>query len=583
MPHHMSLPPQCNLFAVRSEDPDFLFAMERKLRTRGFASTWRPSNNWLVAFAPLPGGQLDGEDVRDAGLAFAEGRDEVTGIQTTPSPETFSKISRLADDQPASLFQLAGNFGFLRFRRDGGVTLVRSCSGRVPFYWSSKSGRLVLATRLHFFPQLLPDSFTLDPFTNAVWTNGHCLFPDGRTFLTDVRCVERGGYASFGSTATTPRTGTYWPQMSSGWPNGALADRHARLRELLTNAVRRDLHPEGGNLLTLSGGLDSCCLAVVASRLAKRRIATWSHLPERGLNYETEKTFISPLAELCGFERSWEVSVDLEKRAERLEMAPPIVFQVLHPALCDLPRVNSEWPVRVLIGGEFADEVCGSFCTVPDWMRKASIAQLAQSVARGDSSARDVARWLKHRWLNLTGHPLVPLPLELPSLIRPELRAEYAEWRDREQRRAAGDPGDWRYLRLRLRHEEFPAMNWEACSALGIRRSVPFMDRDVVELAFGCHPFDLIRPGNKKLLKAAMEGHVPPPILHQPHKRDWGLKSRAESLQLPWQIQLPMTLAPIIRPDWLPKPPKIVSYREKSSLTQLVTIDKYLLAVGKHC
>ncbi|MFM8469215.1 MAG: asparagine synthase-related protein [Limisphaerales bacterium] len=371
--------------------------------------------------------------------------------------------------------------------------------------------------------------------------------------------------------------------MPSGSPTVSPADRPARLRDLLTNAVRRDLHPEGGNLLTLSGGLDSCCLAVVASRLANRRIATWSSLPEKGLDYENEKTFISPLAELCEFERSWEVRVVLEQRAERLEMAPPIVFQVMHPALCDLPRINSEWPVRVLIGGEFADEVCGSFCTVPDWMRKASIAQLAQSVARGDSSARDVARWLKHRWLNLTGHPLVPLPLELPSLIRPELRAEYAEWREREQRRAAEDSGDWRYLRLRLRHEEFPAMNWEACSALGIRRSLPFMDREVIELAFHCHPTELIRPGNKKLLKAAMEGHVPPHTLHQPHKRDWGLRSRAEALRLPWQIPLPATLAPIIQPDWLPTPPKTVSYREKSALTQLVTIAKTLRAVGNQC
>ncbi|NBQ43191.1 MAG: asparagine synthetase B family protein, partial [Mycobacteriaceae bacterium] len=540
-----------------------------------------PARGWLVAAAPLPDGWPDGPETRAAGLAFAEGRDEVTGTLAEPTPASLAQAVRLADQSPASLAQLTGNFGFLRFRADGGVTAVRSCSGRVPFYWWSKGTRLVLATRLHYFPQLLPETFTLDPFVNAVWTAGHCLFPDGRTFLTGVRGVERGGFATFTAESTTPTTGTYWPPVPTDPLPSPSPEHPARLRQLLVRAVQRDLHPDGGSLLTLSGGLDSCCLAVAATRLAGRKIATWSLLPEDETHYANEKSFIAPLAELCGFERSWEVRLNLRTRAQLFAQAPPIVFQVVHPALCSLPQVQAEWPVRVLLGGEFADEVCGSFYTVPDWVRETSPLQLAASVVRGDSPWRDFGRWVKHRQLQFRRRPMMPLPRELPSLIHPRLRSEYAEWRDREQRRAAADDGPWRYFRLRLRHEEFPVMNWEGCSALGIRRAIPFMERKVMELTLQCHPSELIRPAHKKLLKAALLNDMPPHILNQPHKRNWGLKAKAEAMKLTWNQPLPEVMAPMVQPEWFPRPPPTVSYSEKSSLTQLATIAQSFTTVGK--
>lgn len=577
----MRLPPQCNLFAVRDEDPAFLNALEQSLPRNGFAQVWRPARGWIVGMAPLPGGLPDGSETLAAGLVFAEGRDEVTGTLAAPLPAPLARAAQMADHSPAALAQLTGNFGFLRFRADSSVTAVRSCSGRAPFYWWTKGTRLVLATRLHFFPQLLSATFELDAFVNAVWTAGHCLFPDGRTFLAGVRCVERGGYAIFAPKATVPMTGTYWPPVPAD-PLPAPSPEHpARLRQLLVNALQRDLHPDGGNLLTLSGGLDSCCLAVVATRLAGRRIATWSMLPSDDEHYAVEKSFINPLAELCGFDRSWELRIRPENRANLFGQAPPIVFQAMHPALCQLPHVQAESPVHVLLGGEFADEVCGSFCTLPDLVRETSPAQLLRSVLCGDSPGRDMGRWLKYRSLNILRHPMMPLFSELPSLIHPRLRTEFAEWRNREQRRAAADHGAWRYLRLRLRHEEFPVMNWEACSALGVRRAIPFMDREIMDLTLRCHPSELIRPAHKKLLKAALRDDVPSHVLHQPHKRNWGLRWNAQSLRLPWAASLPAALAPIVHPDWFPRPPTTVSYVENSSLTQLTIIADCLAAVKK--
>src|SRR5947208_15615132 len=78
-------------------------------------------------------------------------------------------------------------------------------------------------------------------------------------------------------------------------------------------------------------------------------------------------TYNGQLLEESGIERSWTVRLRAETRLGLLRAVPRIVFHVIHPALCALPGITREAPVRVLFGGEFADEVCGSAFTLPDW------------------------------------------------------------------------------------------------------------------------------------------------------------------------------------------------------------------------
>jgi hypothetical protein len=111
-------------------------------------------------------------------------------------------------------------------------------------------------------------------------------------------------------------------------------------------------------------------------------------------------------------------------------------------------------------------------------------------------------------------------------------------------------------------------MNWEVASALGIRRSFPFFNRDVLELAFQCHPAELIGPDYKKLLRAALRDDVPERNLNRQDKGGWGVYLRVGHTA--WGSVLPEALQAVLRADWFPTPPNALDRSETFALTQLV-------------
>src|SRR5207245_6287766 len=149
--------------------------------------------------------------------------------------------------------------GFMRFDPDGVATVTRSCGGLVPFYLSQSDSRVAVATRLGDFVRFLPDEPRVDPLVNAVWTTGHGLFPDGRTFLAGVRLLGRGCRVRLASDREI-RTERYWDPRRSSLPRPTppRPREHAEpLRTLLVEKLARDLGPAGGHLLTVSGRRES--------------------------------------------------------------------------------------------------------------------------------------------------------------------------------------------------------------------------------------------------------------------------------------------------------------------------------------
>src|SRR5438093_3279827 len=136
----MNRPPLANLFAVHDADPSVIDAIRADLeRSREFPEVWRPTPGWVAAAAPLPGGEPDGDIVRENRLAFAEGRDILSAHASGASDEYFQMVAELADISPERVVSLPGDFGFIHFRRGGSATVVRSCGGLVPFYlWKSR-------------------------------------------------------------------------------------------------------------------------------------------------------------------------------------------------------------------------------------------------------------------------------------------------------------------------------------------------------------------------------------------------------------------------------------------------------------
>jgi len=150
--------------------------------------------------------------------------------------------------------------------------------------------------------------------------------------------------------------------------------------------------------------------------------------------------------------------------------------------------------------------------------------------------------------------------------VLPELRIEYRDWLERRRRDAARDDRPHGYLALRAEADGFVAMNWEAASTLGVRRSFPFFNREVLELAFQCHPAELVGPGPKKLLRTALRHDVPAVNLGRADRGRLG--SDFMGAQHACAHALPEGLRPIVRAEWF-RPFRSLEHGEAHGLEQL--------------
>ncbi len=537
-----------------------------------YDQVWGPQDQWVAAIKYLPRSAPDPAPVRAGGLAFAEGRDAVFNGSETNLPDKVASVADLADHHPHRLDSLPGDFGFIRFRPHGQATIVRSAAGLVPFYIRHDQQRTAIGTQLGSFVKYLPDEPILDRLVNAAWTSGHGFFPDGRTFLEGISILDAGAYATVSPDGVTK--GNYWnPRVETlERPTEAVAQEHIeRFRTILLSNLDRDLDPETGNLLTLSGGVDSSALAALAGK--NHKVWTWSLVPPEGPILERELSYINPLIKEFGVERTWFADSGRRTVFELLEAAPEVVCHVIHPALCSLPKIKAEADVRVLFGGEFADEVCGSKFTIPDWAVETSLPQLLLSLNKLPFGQRDILRWVKHRWLRLIRRPMLPFASELPEFIAHDLRDEHQEWFSRNRRQAVDDRFSRNYIQLCLRNAGWVVMNWEATSALGVRRVLPFLSREILELAFALHPAELLGPGPKRLLRTSVRELVPDRNLERPDKGQFGL---AQPVPLPVR-EVPEGLDGIVSGAW--NPYRAAHHHEIMRLGQL---RKFLDSLARH-
>lgn len=546
----VTLPPLSDLFAFSDPDPQVLDAVEATLvRVGRFHEVWRPTTDWVAAKAPLPYSVGDGPEVRDAGLAFVEGRDRVVPGR---GGHEARQVAELALGHPERLGRLPGDIGLLAFGPGGSAVAVRSCGGLAPLHVYCNRSRRAVATRTGDLARYLPEPPGIDPLTWAAWATGTGVFPYNRSFLQHTLVVPRG-HAAVLAPGRVPRLVRYFDPRPDRWPHRSQeADEEhvTRLRSVLVDTLASELHPDGGNLLTLSGGVDSSSLGALAARVARRPVWSLSLLaPEGDPERSRELQFIEGLAGYAGITRRWNADLDLPSCLERVGQAPPVPIPVVHPALCLLRGIADEAGVRVLFGGELADEICGGPAVLPDWLTATSLWQLARSRGRLPTGRRDIARWAAWRLAFAAGRPKLPVGAEAPSFVAEPVRAEYRQWRADLRRAASRGPTPWRYLELRTSLDGWVAMNWEVTSALGIRRCIPFLTRATLELAFSCHPSEMLGPGTKRLLRVALADDVPTANLGRPDKgrgADWaGNQPVPVTGSLP--PQLDSLLAPAVR------------------------------------
>jgi hypothetical protein len=519
----VTLAPLANLVAVRDPDPQQLETVERWLQSQeSVHRVWRPAAGWLVAELPLPGAK---QTLGDPGLVFAEGSDHFEG------PPDYRDLSR----HP-------GDFSFLHFTEDA-VTAVRSCSGRVPVYVWSDRERAVVGTTLSGVCELLPQPPVLDPLALACWASLDPYEPWNRTVLAGVRAVPPGH--SVHLTPGAPwRPTRYW-DMRPGDPAEVVVDPEghaAEFREGLLATLDRELDREPYNLLTLSGGVDSTSLAALAAGVLDRPVATLSLVPLDPVANAREQHYREALAGAVVLGPSRHYALDLETQARLFGRSPGLCLPTLHPALRALPEVVAEIPASVLFGGEWADDTCGHWWRVHDWIDRTSARELSRSLRRLPFGRSDLLRWPKWRLLSAVGRPRLNILASLLELARHEVEAEYQDWRSEQLRMLVADERPNRFLAAQFRGNAsgVMAMNWEASSACGVRRAFPFLSRELLELAGRCDPRELLGPGTKRVMRAALRGLVPDVNLDRPDKGAFGRQPHPPPR--PWLGSVPAEL-----------------------------------------
>ena len=156
------------------------------------------------------------------------------------------------------------------------------------------------------------------------------------------------------------------------------------------------------------------------------------------------------------------------------------------------------------------------------------------------------------------------MPKKLLHIFAPELQEEYVEWRVRHIG-AASSQGAWPFLSLWRSQAGWVSMGWEVGSSVGLRRVLPFLSRQTLELVYSCNPSELVGPGPKKLLRGALEGLVPASHLYRPDK---GSNIIPLHGKIPWTAPLSENTASLISPSWQ-DPPKQIGYPEIFPLTLL--------------
>ena len=510
---------------------------EPSARTPGSTRWSVPAPGWVVGIAPLPGGAPDDPAVRSAGLVFAEGRDAAGAT----SREGAERVASLARDRPGGLGEFAGDFTFLAFG-EGAVTAVRAAAGLAPLYVAE--GGDVLGTRLRWVAEHAGPP-RIDPLVVAMWIHGLGMFPDGRSPLRGVRVVERGTAERLGGPRAAPER--YWDPRPDRLPrpDAAVRAEHAdRFRSVLLERLAADLDPDGGNWLGLSGGIDSASLLCLSAGTLGLPVSAISMLPGSDEALRIEAPYFrsaigrGPLRRHVGFR------VDERVLVPNARGAMACGFPVPHPVLQPAVRIAAAEGMRVYFGGEFGDEVGGSRFTFPDWV--AATPPWRALLGPWPAGPRDAARWVRER-----ARPRLSYPDVLPDWFDAGVREEYREWRERERRRGAADRRPLAGLAARDGLGGFVVMNWEALSQVGVRRSTPFFNRAMLELAYACHPGELVAPGYRRLVRAALRADVPAPNLRT-DKVPAGVRNAGP---VAFDETLSEALSGVVRPDWHPRPP----------------------------
>lgn len=274
----------------------------------------------------------------------------------------------------ACLPRLSGMFAFALWDcRERQLWLARDRFGEKPLYFFQEEGRFLFASELQMLLSLLAKRPSLDPDALNAYLHRQYI-PEPNCLLAGVKKLTPGSLLSL-------RAGDHSPAMRSWWSpvlgSNEQGDPVELLDSALNRAVKRCLRADVPVGLSLSGGLDSSAIAVLARRNHNQEVSALS-VGYPGRLENDESPYAAQLAADLGIPFSRVLihpSDCLEGFATMARSMDEPVADIAAFGYYSIARAAREQGIPVLLSGTGGDELFWGYGWVQESVRLSRIKQ----------------------------------------------------------------------------------------------------------------------------------------------------------------------------------------------------------------
>ena len=263
-----------------------------------------------------------------------------------------------------TLQKIRGMFAFAIYdKNDNKVYLARDHVGKKPLYYFEDEEGFFFASEIRAFKPLEKDLFTIneDVFTNTMYYRASKeLSP-----YKQISMLENGHYLTVDLQDLDVRKHEYFNfndliNEESYLQNSKLSEDeiHDKFDRLLTESIRRRLIADVEVASINSGGVDSSMISAIAYKLGHLKM----------LHVDVEEYSEREYAELLACHLNEKLLVLKIKKEDLAKNIDDIIdtyeFPLVHPnsfGISEVSRLAREHGIKVLLGGEGADELFGGY------------------------------------------------------------------------------------------------------------------------------------------------------------------------------------------------------------------------------